>query len=486
LPVTEELVIGIDLSTHGVKVLAVDAGGESHAEAHASYERVVAAGGVQEQPLEPVWQAVCQAVGMMMHSLPDRAKVVGLSVTHQRGTVVALDSSGQPMGAAICDSDTRSWPQANWLRTQVGAEHLYQLTGCPPFPFNGLSKMLWWCQTFPDQIHRLGHWLSMQDWLVWRLTGELMSSPGSAMRLGVLDIHNPQRYSDEVLSLADIPESTLPRLVPFGRCLGRIRPGPGREAGLPDGVPVFPSPGDQPAALIGSGALAADGALISLGTSFLTSFPLPEFVQTPAELPATLEVLPDGTYAMEFGEGAGTNVLDWLRVNLLGLSRVSDLDALASDSPPGANGLRVVPHWWAIMDDRRAGSIHGLHSHHTRSDLVRASFEGLVYELRNAWDRLEACNRVAPSEVAICGGASSSRYMAQMIANVFDRPVRRSDKVECSALGAAVTAAYALGWDESLVGAVEAMKPDSEVLLPDPPARDFYQRAYSAYFDLSD
>lgn len=476
----EDLVVGIDLSTHGVKAQAIDERGDAVAETQATYDRVVAPGGVQEQPLEPVWKAVCEVLNRLTDETAP-SPIAGLSITHQRGTVIALDSGGQPIGAAICDSDTRSWVQARRIQEKVGTNRLFQLTGCPPFPFNGLTKILWWRETFPDRVHRLGHWLSMQDWLVWRLTGELISSPGSAMRLGVLDIQHPWQYSEEILALTGIPESTLPRIAPFGVHLGRVRPTTRDETGLPDGLPVFASPGDQPAAVIGSGALADDLGLISLGTSFLSSFPCSEFGQILGDVSATMEVLPDSLYALEFGEGAGTNVLDWLRLTFLDLTQPYELDRLASTSPPGANGLMVFPHWWAIMDDQMAGSIDGLRSHHTRSDLVRATYESLVYELRRAWDRLEEWSGMTPLAAVTSGGGSSSRVLSQMIADVLKRPIQRSTLSECSARGAAVTAAYSLGWHNSIVDAARSMKPECDPVLPHQPMCDFYEKAYSEY-----
>ena len=478
----DELVLGIDLSTHGVKVLAVDSGGRLHANAQAGYERYIAAGGVQEQPLEPVWEAVCRAISQLVSALPDPTRIAGLSITHQRGTLVVLDIHEQLLGPTICDSDTRSWAQAHWLQREVGGKRLYQLSGCPPLPFNGLTKILWWRQTHPEMTHQVGYWLSMQDWLAWRMTGKLTSSPGSALRLGVLNIQQPQQYSSEVLALAHIPVDTLLPLVPFGKSLGRIQSQPSKETGLPVGLPVFPSPGDQAAALMGSGALASCRALVNLGTSFLTSFSVDGFIEIPANIPATLEVLPDGIYALELGEGAGTNVLDWLRLNLLDLPSITALNDLAAASPAGANGLRVIPHWWAILDDQRQGVIEGLHSYHTRADLVRATFEGLVFELRRAWEKLEHCTMDSPRQLAVCGGASSNRLLCQMIADVLDRPLVLPVCRECSALGAAMSAACALGWYENITTAVERMSHSMETIRPQPADRDFYQQAYLNYF----
>jgi xylulokinase len=328
---------------------------------------------------------------------------------------------------------------------------------------------------------RIGHWLSLQDWMVWMLTRVLKSSPGSAMRLGVLDIHHPWKYAPDVLELAGIAPNTLPPLANFKQVLGHVCHQASQETGLQQGTPVFPAPGDQPAAFAGSGALPQGAALASLGTSFLVSFAVDRFVPARAGGQYTLEVLPDGLYTLELGEGAGTNVLDWLRVNLLDIPSIKMLNELAAASPPGANDLHVIPHWWAILDEQRSGRIDGLRSHHTRADIVRAALESLVYELRHAWDKLVAASGISPQQIVVCGGAASNLILCQIIADVFACPILKPVTNEASALGAAISATLGLGWFETLDQAARVFSHCQATLEPDASNVTFYQSAYQDY-----
>jgi sugar (pentulose or hexulose) kinase len=476
-----DLVLGIDLSTHAVKVVAVSADGELCAVSQSGYERLITAGGVQEQPLEPVWAAACQALHTVLDGLEHRTRIAGLSITHQRGTLIGIDIHGNPLGPAICDSDTRSWDQCRWLEKEVGGNWLYQRTGCPPMPFNGLTKILWWLREQPETGYQVAHWLSVQDWMVWKLSGALHSSPGSALRMGLLDIQQPLSYAGDVLSLTSIVPETLPSLVPFGHPLGTVSSNASNETGLPAGLPIFPAPGDQPAALAGSGALNIQAALANLGTSFLLSFPVDQFVPPLPTGRYTLEVLPGNTYALELGKGAGTNVLDWLRHNLLAVPGLAAFNELEASSPPGANGLYVVPHWWAIHDEQHAGRIEGLRSHHTRADVVRATLESLVYEIRRSWEELEMTGVLLPAQIVVCGGASNDEILCQIIADVLSLPVFRPVTTEASALGAAISAALGLDWFDNLKTAAAHMAHCQKWLQPEPSRAAFYQDAYRNY-----
>lgn len=478
-----ELVLGLDLGTHGVKAVAVDREGAIRARSLAFYDRITQPGGVQEQPLEAVMAGVLQALREVVATIPAGHCLAGMAVTHQRGTLVTLDKADCPIGPAVCDSDIRSWPQARWLADQVGAQELYSLTGCPPLPFNGLTKILWWRHAFPEKEDIVSAWLSIQDWLVHLLTGERLSSPGAALRQGVIDIRQPEHYASSLLERLEMDPSQFWQLRPFGQLLGVVSSKFSAACGLPAGLPVFPAPGDQPAALLGSGALASGAAAANLGTSFLLSFPVTGFIPYSPGTLYTLEVLPDGCYALEFGEGAGTNVLDWLRTNLLEVSSVEALDALATSSPPGAHGLRVLPHWWAALDDHRCGVIVGLTSSLTRADLARATLEALAFELRRVWDIMTTNTSLAPQEVALFGGASRNALLCQILAALFERPVYRPTTPEASALGAALSAAVGLGWYRDYAAAAAVVKREA-VVEPTQALQDFYQEAYLAY--LSD
>jgi xylulokinase len=476
-----DLVLGIDMSTHSVKVLAVDAAGKIHAQAEAGYARTVLPDGVQEQPLEPMEAVFFQALRQVIKSLAPGERIKGLAVTHQRGSVIGLDDKNLPLGPAVCDSDMRSWPQARLLAEQIGEATLYERTGCPPLPFNGITKILWWQQEQPESARRVVHWVSVQDWAVHLLTGELHSSPGSAMRQGVLDIHNPLSYATDLLERLDIPLERFLPLKPFGQTLGCICSEAALSSGLPEGIPVFPAPGDQPAAVLGTGALANHAAAINLGTSFLLSFPVNDYVPPSPDSLYTLEVLPDGCYALELGEGAGTNVLDWLRLTLLELPSVDSLNDLAGKSQPGAHGLVVIPHWWAALNDKRAGVIHGLTSSHTRADLVRATLEGLAYEMRIVWEKLATASGSNPTQLYVCGGAARNDLLCNILAAVLDRPVQRGDTAEASALGSAMAAAVGLRWFPNHSSAAKVFCRLETRFVPKPGERAYYGERYQNY-----
>src|SRR3954464_9849493 len=93
---------------------------------------------------------------------------------------------------------------------------------------------------------------TVDSWLIFQLTGEHVTDATNASRTLLCDIHRAA-WDDELLGiLGDVPERSLPTIVPSCAVLGETR-----GDALPgwDGVPVAGVAGDQQAALVGQACL---------------------------------------------------------------------------------------------------------------------------------------------------------------------------------------------------------------------------------------
>src|SRR5262249_49496462 len=87
---------------------------------------------------------------------------------------------------------------------------------------------------------------TVDTWVLWNLTGMHATDPSNASRTMLYDI-GAHDWSDELLSLFDVPRSCLPAVMPSSGRFGMTRPE--SAAGL--SVPVSGIAGDQQAALFG-------------------------------------------------------------------------------------------------------------------------------------------------------------------------------------------------------------------------------------------
>jgi len=172
--------------------------------------------------------------------------------------------------------------------------------------------------------------------------------------------------------------------------------------------------------------------------------------------------------------------LDWL-ATLTGRSR-SELLELAAAVPPGARGVIFLPY----LEGERAprwqrgltGEFHGLRIDTGPGELARAVLEGAAYGLAHIASTLRA--QGAPIDVVTCtGGPSSSPLWCAIKAAVVDAVFEVPTFRELSAYGAALAAGAGAGWWPVPGAGVAGSWPRPEMT----PVRSGPEPAYAAGFE---
>ena len=130
-----------------------------------------------------------------------------------------------------------------------------------------------------------------------------------------------------------------------------------------------------------------------------------------------------------------------------GTARLQDaLNQEASELAPGSNGLLTVPDWLAPGHATwRRGALLGFDGSQGRAHIYRSILEGIALTMANNTAAMErALGRRSPS-ILVSGGGSSSDLMMQIVADVFDRPARRTTVNDAAGAGAAICAAVGHG-----------------------------------------
>ena len=121
-----------------------------------------------------------------------------------------------------------------------------------------------------------------------------------------------------------------------------------------------------------------------------------------------------------------------------------------------------------VATDGPLGTVTGMSAATTRAQLMRAALEGVSLSLRWSMELLQA---QPAAELVVVGGATRSAVWMQTLADVFDTPLRvpaQADMLAC--LGAAATAAVALGWCDRVEAFVLRPADGSVFYMPDPDA----------------
>ena len=461
---TEPLVLAIDAGTSSVRAILHDAAGRPvpGAFAHEPYQPRVAADGTAEVPAARLRRLVERCVDQVVGDLHQPVAAVGIS-TFWHG-LLGLGHTG-PSTPVFLWSDSRSWPQADRMRTELDAEAIHQRTGCPVHPSYWPAKLAWardqglrperWC-SFAD--HLFEHWFGLPC-----TTSVSMASGTGAHSLRATG------WDEELLAYTGVRADQVPEISNEPH---RLPARLARRWKALAGAVVVPAAGDGALANLGSGCITPARRALTVGTSgALRSMTR----RAPDRLPAgawcyrlDLErVLVGGSFSN------GGNLHAWVLATLrLDPDR---LDRELLRMTPGAHGLVFVP---LLAGERSpgfathaSGAIAGLTLATRPLDIARAALEGMALDFATMDERLD---EVVPGGDLLVGsgaGLLGSPALMRILTDAIGKPLLAARDQEASARGAALLALEQIGVQ------VDAQQPPAgRTFEPVPAAHAAYRR----------
>jgi xylulokinase len=503
--------LAIDLGTGGPKVALVAADGHIAAHGFATVDLLLGEGGAAEQRPAEWWDAICRSARQAMADggvAPEN--VVGVACTAQWSGTVAVGADG----AAVCDaliwldsrgaSDVRALlggpvsamgydvtKLARWVRLTGGVP---SLSGKDP-----IGHIAYLRHHRPDVYHQTAVFLEPVDYLNLRLTGRARASFDSITAHWVTDNRDigAVAYHPGLVKMAGLDPDRLPPLVPTGSVMGMLSADAAGDMGLLAGTPVATGTGDLHSAAVGSGAVGDFAAHLYIGTSSWISCHVPFKRTSPTTNVASIPSGLAGRYLVANEHETAGACLNWLLDNVLypddGLgaprpdAALERLNEVAARVPAGANGVVFTP-WLngerSPVDDHtiRAG-FHNMGLATTRTDLVRAAFEGVAFNSRWLLEAVEGFCKRPFGSLAFVGGGANSALWCQLHADICKRTIRQiDDPVLANVRGAGLLAHVAAG--RVAVGDIPSMVRSSAVFEPNPDVAPLYDEVAAEFVEL--
>ena len=493
----DELILAIDAGTQSMRAALVDLTGQIHHLVKTPIEPYFSAqpGWAEQQP-EYYWRMLCETCRKLLDTsdLP-KDRIVAVTLTTQRLTLVNVDRDGNPLRPAIVWLDQRkanakkvlpafSVPVLKALRLYQFVEYVTQY-----------CRSNWIQQNQPEIWDKTYKFLFLSGYLTYKITGEFRDSAGNIIGTIPFDVKKFGWASkwDLKWRLFPLEEEKLPELVLPTQLLGHVTKKAEEETGILQGLPVIAASNDKACDVIGSGCLTPDRACISFGTTATINTQNQKYVELRPFLPPYPSAIP-GQFYSEVTVVRGLWMVSWfkeefgLQERLQALEKEVHpeelLEKLLKDVPPGSMGLVCQPYWTPgpELASYAKGAVIGFGDIHTRAYLYRSIIEGLVFALKEGAQLTEKKNQVPITEIRATGGGSRSDSIMQITADIFGLPVHRPHTSETSVLGAAIDAAMGLKFFPDFNKAVNAMTRVQENFEPiknnEEIYQDLYQRVY--------
>ena len=496
---TAELLLGIDIGTSVVKAALFDRSGQELMSATRRTTLTAPHEGWSETSMEETWHAAAAALReLLAENGVDKNRIAAVGVSGNMIGAWLIDAQGNPVRDAILWNDGRTVQLLDQLRAEYPGfdTRVFNISGSVIEHGATLPVLRWLADHEPQTLERAVAVLHSKDWIRYKLTGEIATDisevPGTPANT------RTRNYSDEVLALFGLEayHHLFPPIAPSQQVVGRVTPLAAALTGLAEGTPVVAGAGDVPAVVLGVGAVEPGIACSILGTHSINGIILDHPSFEPIDV-GLLFTIPEQRWMRALTNVAGTTNLDWFIAEFCALERsqyqssaelFGHLETLVSQSSPGARGVLYHPYLSAVgimapfHEPAARAQFVGLTREHTKSDLLRAVYEGVALAIRDCYTTMNATVR----EIRLSGGGARSRVWGQIIADTVGAPVVIPKGSEFGTRGAALLAGVGIGWFDSIVEAAAAAIQIDRVYEPNTSLKPLYDENYALYRALRD
>ncbi len=490
--------LGIDAGTTSMKAALFDEQGRQVALDRQEYTLETPAPALVELDAEIYWSACCAVVRKVLDQAgaPPEA-IASLCISSQGETFVPVDEKGRPTRKAIVWLDNRAAPQADAIRERFGLDLTYQRTGQPDIvPTWPACKILWIRENEPEVFRRSRRYLWLEDYLLFRLTGQYVTELAQQTSSLMLDLHTCDWWP-EMLDLVGITPDQLGRLVSPGDVVGPLSSEGAATLGLTPLTVAVAGSMDQAIGAVGSGNIASHMVTETTGGALGIIFTLQQPVFDPLRrLPCYFHARRDHFALLPWGQTAGM-ALRWFRDQFFaaetaealraGLDPYDVITAPAASVAAGSDGLVALPHlegaFCPEFNPNARAVFFGATLRHTRAHFVRAILESVAYMLRKNLEIVEQIGGPV-TEIRSTGGGARSRLWLQIKADVLQQPITPVAVEEAACLGAAMLGAVATGQYRTFEEASAAMVQVREMIHPNPANAAVYRDGFDTYVEL--
>lgn len=488
-----ECIITVEIGTNAVRVMAFDMGGKVIASSKGSYPTFHTEPDYSEQDPDQMFITMLYVMKNLLNEKihPQNYQVTSMCFSASMHSLLPVDKNGVPLGNAITWADNRGKKEAKELRNTELGNKIYDATGTPIHPMSPLVKINWLAKHDPERFKKTHKFLSIKSYIIQQLTKGYLLDYSLASATGLMNIYS-RTWDADALDYAGITAEKLPELVPVFHSAGKLRTEYQKSLGLPANLKIIVGSSDGCLATLGGGVWEEGKATITVEDSGAVRV-VSKNVLKDKKRRLFNYLLTEEYYVSGGPTNNGGVVFEWFTKQFGEFKNPYDIEFTmesliqeAMSVPVGSGGLLFLPYLLGerapMWNANARGCYFGVNIKHERSHFVRATVEGILYEIYSIGKILEEHRNI--DSFTTNGSFASIPFCTQMLADIFNKQVSIGENPDSIAQGAFLLSATDMGIYNNLDEAAQSVVL-STAYRPQRQNHEVYQKFFSIFERLS-
>jgi gluconokinase len=434
-------ILGIDIGTGSTKAVAVDYNGKAIHTEQVAYPTLSPQPGHSEQVPEIIWQAFLKCILRSIAALEHTPQ--GISLSSAMHSFIPVDVAGRPLTNMITWADNRSASIADRIKHSTAGESLYRQSGTPVYAMSPLCKIIWLQENEPDIYANVYKYISIKEYIWFRLFGVYEIDHSIASATGLFDIEKLQ-WSEQAMQRCGITADKLstPVSTTFQRTI--LTELAASTTGIPAGIPFMAGASDGCCANVGSFAVEPGIAALTIGTSgairVASTSPTFNFGAMTFNYRLDETTFISGGPINNGGVALRWYLSDFLKKDIADPAIYDEVIGEIDTVKAGSDGLIFLPYILGerapLWNSETCGVFFGITARHAQANFTRAVLEGICLSLYHISRCLEESG-LHIQQVNVSGGFVHSERWVQLLADIFGKPIGLVNTDDASAIGAA-------------------------------------------------
>lgn len=445
MAVNSPLTLGLDVGTSSIRAIIYDAAATpiESSTSHTSYRMTATPDGGVEIDADYLLELIYQTIDGALLSQGRKEPIEAVGRCTFWHAMLGVDARGRAITPLFSWNDTRSASDARSLQQNIGVWS-HKETGTVLHSSYYPAKIAWLRRTRPALASKVTKWVSIGEYLYFKLFGEFSCSVSMASGTGLFN-PNANRWSEAMLDGVGLETASLSRIADEGEAFTNPQTDFTSRWPALKRAKWLPTCGDGAASNIGSGCFTHKKMALNIGTSGAVRVCFSSANVT----------IPDGLWCYRANHelallgGALSNagdILTWC-ADVFTSPAARLTDALGRKGP--GHGLAALPFLSGERStgwhDGARGVIGGLSLSTGSEDIVQVAIESVCYRFAAVYDLLRPHCRGVAQVIASGGAAQSPTVWPGLLADVLGVPIEVSRISEASNRGAAMLAMEATG-----------------------------------------